>query len=72
MIFFEFNACKGIDTGYVFPRNPGLTAIGFSDRLQKIEGALRKDKVSYAAKRAALASKKRKQDDCGNSKFVKS
>lgn len=57
--------------GYFFPRNPGLKVDGFDERLKKIEKAQKEHKISYAAKRAVIASKKRNQENKGNSKFVK-
>lgn len=57
--------------GYFFPRNPGLKANGFDERMEKIDKAQSEHKISYAAKRAASAAKKRNQENRGNSKFVK-
>lgn len=67
MIYFE----DGAISGYAFPRNPGLKVKGFEERLKKIEDAQKQDKINYAAKRAALAAKNRKQSNRDNSKFIK-
>lgn len=57
--------------GYFFPRNPNLESKGFKERLEKIDEAQKEHKISYAAKRAAIASKKRNMENTDNSKFMK-
>lgn len=71
MVYFEYEAVKGMVEGFAFPRNPGLKVDGFDEWLKRIEDAQKEHKISYAAKRAAIAAKKRNQVNKGNSKFVK-
>lgn len=66
MIYSEKDDC------FFFPRKPGLEAIGFDERLKKIDEAQKEHKVTYAAKRGMIAAKKRQQEgNLGNPKFAK-